>query len=88
MFSSDGGKTLDLSKTSNTLIKEAKNSNMGFDVESALQLNDDGKFAVNPNALPDITWVESKILSTYGKKAVDLELPGGAFIQRSSFGVK
>lgn len=87
MFLSDN--TLDYTKASKQLIKEARASNMGKDIEEALEVNQDGTdFKVPLSALPDSKWVETKLTSTTNKKAIDLELPGGAFIQMSSFGFK
>lgn len=87
MFLSDN--TLDYAKTSKQLIKEARSSNMGKDIEEALEVNQDGTdFKVPLSALPDSKWVETKLTSLTNKKAIDLELPGGAFIQMSSFGFK
>lgn len=87
MFLSDN--TLDYAKASKQLIKEARASNMGKDIEEALEVNQDGTdFKVPLSALPDSKWVETKLTSTTNKKAIDLELPGGAFIQMSSFGFK
>lgn len=80
---------IDWSKTSDVLIREARASNMGKDIEDALQVNDNGDgFKIPLAALPDSKWVETKLVSITNKKAVDLELPGGAFIQMSSFGFK
>lgn len=87
MFLSDNA--LDYTKASKQLIKEARASNMGKDIEEALEVNQDGTdFKVPLSALPDSKWVETKLTSTTNKKAIDLELPGGAFIQMSSFGFK
>lgn len=80
---------LDLEKTSMVLVRKAHSQNMGKDVEDALQLNETkDDFKVPLAALPDSKWVETAIVSDVNRKAVDLELPGGAFIQMSSFGVK
>lgn len=87
MFLTDGA--IDWSKTSDVLIREARSSNMGKDIEDALQVNDDKDgFKIPLAALPDSKWVESKLVSINNKKAIDIELPGGAFIQMSSFGFK
>lgn len=86
-FMSDG--QLDLDKTSKSLIREAHSSNMGKNIEDALQYNEDEQdFEVSLAALPDSKWVETKIIANTNHKAIDLELPGGAFIQMSSFGFK
>ena len=80
---------VDFEKTSVELVKEAHNSNMGKDVEDALKLNETRNgFDVPLAALPDSKWVETKLISINNKKSIDLELPGGAFIQMSSFGFK
>ena len=79
---------LDLEKTSMALVRKAHSQNMGKDVEDALQLNETkDDFKVPLAALPDSKWVETALVSDVNRKAVDLELPGGAFIQMSSFGV-
>jgi len=81
--------TLNWEKTSKQLIAEAHASNMGKDMEDALTLNETGDdFKIPLAALPDSKWIETKLISTTNKHAVDLELPGGAFIQMSSFGVR
>lgn len=81
--------TLDWEKTSKQLIAEAHASNMGKDMEDALTLNETGDdFKIPLAALPDSKWIETKLISTTNKHAVDLELPGGAFIQMSSFGIR
>ena len=80
---------LDLEKTSMALVRKAHSQNMGKDVEDALQLNETkDDFKVPLAALPDSKWVETALVSDVNRKAVDLELPGGAFIQMSSFGIK
>ena len=87
MFLTDG--EIDWSKTSDVLIRAARASNMGKDFERALALNSNKDGLTIPiAALPDSKWVENTIISTTNKKAIDLELPGGAFIQMSSFGRK
>ena len=88
MFVGENGE-LDYRKTSKQLIREAQASNMGKDMEEALELNEDGTdFKVPLAALPDNKWIETKLITINNKKSVDLELPGGAFIQMSSFGFK
>lgn len=83
------GGVLDWGKVSAALTRAARSSNMGRDVEDALQVNDDGDgLAIPLAALPDSKWVETQLISTTNKRAVDIELPGGAYIQMSSFGVK
>ena len=80
---------LDIEKTSKQLIKDSKASNMGVDMEQALQYDKKTKsFSVPLSALPDNKWLETDMISTIDKKAIDIELPGGAFIQMSSFGLK
>ena len=86
-FLTDG--QIDWTKTSDVLLRAARSSNMGKDMEAALQVNEnkDG-FTIPLSALPDSKWVETQLISEANRKAVDLELPGGAFIQMSSFGIK
>lgn len=86
-FLTDG--QIDWTKTSDVLLRAARSSNMGKDMEAALQVNEDKDgFVIPLSALPDSKWVETQLISEANRKAVDLELPGGAFIQMSSFGIK
>ena len=86
-FLTDG--QIDWTKTSDVLLRAARSSNMGKDIEAALQVNaDKDGFVIPLSALPDSKWVETQLISEANRKAVDLELPGGAFIQMSSFGIK
>lgn len=47
----------------------------------------DGKMKLPLAALSDTNWVESILISMINKATVDIYLPGGAFIQRSTFGL-
>lgn len=78
---------LDINKLSEFLIRNAKSKGMGSEILDGLQVID-GKFKVPLSALSDSKWVESTMVGIINKEAVDINLPGGAFIQMSSFGFK
>ena len=79
---------ISMQKVSSFLQKESRGSDMGVEMEQMLGYNSDNNDLNVPlSALPNSSWIESKLTSLFQKKAIDLELPGGAFIQRSSFGV-
>jgi hypothetical protein len=83
----DGSRTKDNVLLSKMLIREAESGGMTNDVIEGLQLVN-GEFKVPLSALSDAKWIESRFISLLNKEAVDIQLPGGAFIQRSSFGFK
>lgn len=47
----------------------------------------DGKLNVPLSALSSNNWLESILISKINKTVIDVNLPGGAFIQRSTFGL-
>lgn len=46
-----------------------------------------GKMNLSLSAISNNTWLESRIISMINKEVIDVNLPGGAFIQRSAFGM-
>lgn len=80
---------LDWQKVSTELKRVADTQNMDREFREALELNEDKDgLRVPISALPNNRFLESSLISTFNKEAVDIELPGGAFIQMSSFAVK
>lgn len=73
---------------SKMLVKEAESAGMTDDIIAGLGLDENGEFNTPLSALSDAKWIESRFISLLNKEAVDIQLPGGAFIQRSSFGFK
>jgi len=69
------------------LYKDAKNSGMPSDFVKKLKDYMDSEF-IPLQAMADNGWVESRIISMLGKKIIDIETPGGMFIQMSVFGMK
>lgn len=73
---------------SKMLVREAESAGMTDDIIAGLGLDMNGEFITPLSALSDAKWIESRFISLLNKEAVDIQLPGGAFIQRSSFGFK
>ena len=46
-----------------------------------------GKMNLSLSAISNNTWLESRFISMISKEVIDVNLPGGAFIQRSAFGM-
>ena len=46
-----------------------------------------GRMNLSLSAISNNSWLESRIISMINKEVVDVNLPGGAFIQRSAFGM-
>ena len=46
-----------------------------------------GKMNLSLSAISNNIWLESRIISMINKEVIDVNLPGGAFIQRSAFGI-
>ena len=86
---STGDLTVDKALLYKFLVDEANKSDMPDDVVSMLESFDNNDLdSVSLQALFDNSWVESKIVSYVMKETIDIETPGGMFIQMSAFGVK
>lgn len=84
-----GDLTVDKALLYKFLVDEANKSDMPDDVISMLESFDENDLdSVSLQALFDNAWVESKIVSYVMKETIDIETPGGMFIQMSAFGVK
>lgn len=43
-------------------------------------------YYIELSALPSLSWIQSRLLSLFGKEAIDITIPGNAFYQTTSFG--
>lgn len=78
---------IDVNKLSEMLVRDAKSSNMGSEVIGGMRAID-GKFDMPLSALSDNKWIASRVTGMFNKEVIDINMPGGAFIQMSSFGFK
>ena len=63
-------------------------SNMDSDIIDQVTLDETGNFKVPLSASPVAKQLVTKIISAVNKETVDINLPGGTFVQMSSFGLK
>ena len=86
-FTDDG--TLSTRKLSNFLIRQAKDSGLSRDVVSSFEIDEStGQMRVPLSAQSNRRFIESRIISQVGKKAIDINTPGGSAIQHAFFGFK
>lgn len=86
-FTDDG--TLSTRKLSNFLIRQAKDSGLSRDVVSSFEIDEStGQMRVPLSAQSNRRFIESRIISQVGKKAIDINTPGGSAIQYAFFGFK
>lgn len=78
---------VDIDKLANILKDDAKESGANDNVMTGLNTKD-GDFIMPLPALSDNKWIESRFISMINKAVVDVYTPGGAFIQRSAFGIE
>jgi len=69
------------------LSEDAENSGMSVDIIEKLSTKD-GEKRYPLQGLLDWKWIESRIMATIGKKVIDVQTPGGMFIQMTPFGLK
>ena len=74
-------------KLAKLLYDDAVESNANDNILEALSIVD-GDFNIPLDALSDNKWLESRFISLINKRIVDINMAGGAFIQRSAFGVE
>lgn len=88
-FNSEWGITpngLDKAKFMKKLQNMAKTQNLPADTIAAFTVDQNGEFLINPAALPNIRWIQSRILSEMGKKVIDTTTPGMPLYQVASVG--
>lgn len=81
-----GAKKLNLDKLYETLVDNAMSSNLDSGLIDALNQYKKGNF-IPLQALSASRLLESKILSIIGDKIIDIDMPGGMFIQMTPFGI-
>ena len=79
---------VDLNKLSKMLSNDARDSDANDNVLSGLRIDENGDLIMPLDALSDNKWLESRFISMMNKETVDVHMPGGAFIQRSAFGME
>jgi len=85
LFTEDG--KVNITKLGTMLYQDARESDANDNVLSGLKTKDDA-FVIPLSALSDNKWIESRFISMINKKIIDVQMPGGAFIQRSAFGLE
>ena len=86
-FTDEG--TLSNRKLSNFLIRQAKESGLSRDVITSFQIDEEtGQMRIPLSAQSNRRFIESRIISQVGKKAIDINTPGGSAIQYAFFGFK
>lgn len=73
---------------SKKLQRDAENANMSPGIIAALGLNNKGEFNVPLSALSVGRQMVAKLISAVNKSVIDINLPGGSYVQMSSFGLK
>ena len=81
------GDAVDIDKLVKLIADDARESGANDNIMSALRV-ENGKLIIPLDALSDNKWLESRFLAMLDKAIVDVNLPGGAFIQRSAFGLE
>lgn len=79
---------VDTAKLAKMLSNDARDSDANDNVLSGLRIDENGDLIMPLDALSDNKWLESRFISMMNKEVVDVHMPGGAFIQRSAFGVE
>jgi hypothetical protein len=77
---------VDPNKLSKMLYEDAISTNMSYDILAGFTVNDQGQLTIPIDALSDSKFFESRIISALNKQAVDIRMPGGAYIQEAQFG--
>ena len=82
---------IDIKKLSTFLKSELSKRNADPNTLEGLDVIGDGdnaRFVTPLEAMSNIEWIESIIISKINKEAIDINLPGNAYYQRSVFGME
>lgn len=85
LFTKDG--KVNITKLGTMLYQDARESDANDNVLTGLRTKDDA-FVIPLSALSDNKWIESRFIAMINKMIIDVMMPGGAFIQRSAFGIE
>ena len=86
VYNDDG--EVDTTKLAKLLQNDARDSDANDNILSGLRVDENGDLLMPLDALSDNKWLESRFISMINKDVVDVHMPGGAFIQRSAFGLE
>ena len=85
LYNKDG--IVNINNLSKMLMQDARESGANDNIITGLQAVRD-KFDIPLSALSDNKWIESRFISMIAKEVIDVYTAGGAFIQRSAFGLE
>lgn len=85
LFTEDG--EVNITALGNMLEKDARESGANDNVISGVKTKNNA-FTIPLSALSDNKWLESRFIAMINKQIIDVNMPGGAFIQRSAFGLE
>lgn len=85
LFNKDG--SVNIPKLAKMLEDDARESDANDNVLSGLKTANN-KFIIPLSSLSDNKWLESRFISMINKQVIDVHIPGGAFIQRSTLGLE
>lgn len=85
LFNKDG--SVNIPKLAKILEDDARESDANDNVLSGLKTANN-KFIIPLSSLSDNKWLESRFISMINKQVIDVHIPGGAFIQRSTLGLE
>lgn len=78
--------TVNEQKLAKVLYTDAESQGANDNILNALVFKN-GQMSLPLSALSDNSWIESRFISYINKHTIDIDMPGGAFIQRSVFGL-
>lgn len=85
LFNKDG--SVNIPKLAKMLEDDARESDANDNVLSGLKTANN-KLIIPLSSLSDNKWLESRFISMINKQVIDVHIPGGAFIQRSTLGLE
>lgn len=85
LFNKDG--SVNVTKLAKMLEDDARESDANDNVLSGLKTANN-KFIMPLSSLSNNKWLESRFISMINKQVIDVHIPGGAFIQRSTLGLE
>ena len=82
----DGSYTIDKRRFMQKLARMGQTQDLPIDTLAAFDVDRYGNYVIHPSAMPNLRWIQSRLISQMGKDVIDTAAPGMPLYQVASVG--